>query len=296
MRNFFAVAAIAVLLGWTSLAEGAPGVNIVAWPLLPSGVVELHFQVSSWKYPGDGHGVAVYVGDQLREVNLSEKQAVLDDLPLGRNSVAVVLVDCSQGPCVQLENSEARDSVEVDGTAPCSGPGDSSCEDANPCSLDFCSMEDDGSYWCQWGVTPTLYCCTSMYQCKPGEVCGAGDCGPCTYNTDCNDMLDCTSDKCVEGNCRHTVEPDCCVTDEALCDDGDPCTDADRCSAGVCSGEPAECGQAADVVSSGGDLDSQEGSGSCTSGGAPGNAAAPLFLSLILLSLGLLRRTVTHRA
>ena len=83
--------------------------------------------------------------------------------------------------------------------------------------------------------------------CQAGEVCDDGD--PCTFDDTCVDgrctgtPLDCSAldEGCIAGTC---VDGACVAGDapEATpCDDGDSCTDADRCFAGECIGLLREC-------------------------------------------------------
>jgi len=82
----------------------------------------------------------------------------------------------------------------------------SPCDDGNPCTLDDA---------CQ------------------GGMCHAGPVKPCPAPDACHAEGTCEP---ATGLCRHPPRPD-----DTLCDDGDPCTLADRCRAGACSGEPLEC-------------------------------------------------------
>lgn len=54
-------------------------------------------------------------------------------------------------------------------------------------------------------------------------------------HVDCDDGDPCTVERIVGGRCQ--VEP---APDGTTCDDGDSCTGADRCEAGVCTGDAAE--------------------------------------------------------
>jgi len=108
----------------------------------------------------------------------------------------------------------ASDQCHLDGTCdPATGrctdpesPAGSPCDDGNPCTLDDA---------CQ------------------GGMCHAGPVKPCPAPDACHAEGTCEP---ATGLCRHPPRPD-----DTLCDDGDPCTLADRCRAGACSGEPLDC-------------------------------------------------------
>ncbi|HLK10381.1 MAG TPA: fibronectin type III domain-containing protein [Candidatus Binatia bacterium] len=76
--------------------------------------------------------------------------------------------------------------------------------------------------------------CVAMHTCQSG-TCTLG--GP----LDCNDHNACTTDRCDAqlGQCVHTAQPGCCMTD-ADCNDGNACT-VDTCVAGQCQSAPVTC-------------------------------------------------------
>lgn len=51
----------------------------------------------------------------------------------------------------------------------------------------------------------------------------------------------------VSGDVEVDLTPVACVADEA-CDDGNPCTENDRCDKGVCGGDPVDCDQGLECV------------------------------------------------
>ncbi len=96
----------------------------------------------------------------------------------------------------------------------CDGEADGvMCDDGDPCTIaDTC---DGGT-------------------CTGGAV--VADC--CTTKAMCDDFNDCTLDKCEETNtCTWSAE----AVDAFPCDDGQFCTAADACTAGVCQGSPLDC-------------------------------------------------------
>lgn len=93
--------------------------------------------------------------------------------------------------------------------------------------------------------------------------------GACRDDNECVDGFACTLDRCVAGQCRWTIADGQCFVRgvcafagpradtpcqrcdpetpsewtevSGACDDGDACTEADRCEAGVCIGDPKVC-------------------------------------------------------
>ncbi len=123
------------------------------------------------------------------------------------------------------------------------------CDDDNPCTIgDNCHLGT-----CISGAS---------VDCSDSDVCTDDFCDPvdgCYHVANaapCNDLNDCTSvDVCVDGHCQGSGQPDCdddnlCTDDscdpvlgkclhsfnDAPCDDGDVCTEADQCIMGICFG------------------------------------------------------------
>ena len=90
--------------------------------------------------------------------------------------------ECAGAECVPLEE------------CPCASDAD--CDDAHPCTEDFCSDTT-----CHHSWTPG--CCATAADC--------GDCDPCTV------------DLCEDGVCTWTPKAFCCTHDEH-CEDGSACT------------------------------------------------------------------------
>ncbi len=71
-----------------------------------------------------------------------------------------------------------------------------------------------------------------------GEETDAGvDAAPeCEDESQCDDEIDCTTDLCVDGECRNRP-------DDSVCDDGDRCNGVETCSVhrGCEAGEPLVC-------------------------------------------------------
>ena len=204
---------------------------------------------------------------------------------------------CQAGACRPGEplTCAAADSCHSDGacdpaTGTCSAPtrpDGTACDDGNPCTIaETCQAGACG------GATPVV--------CAPVDGChAAGNCDPLTGlcsnpnqpdGIGCNDGDACTrGDACHAGSCV-SADPVACLAadschiagtcdpqkgtcsspakpDEALCDDGDPCTRVDRCQAGACTGgAPVVC-VAADACHDPGSCD--VATGSCTTPARP---------------------------
>ena len=173
--------------------------------------------------------------------------------------------------CDPAQNSEKwsfRDSICDDGD-PCTLPGACSegacagqvpvsCDDGNGCTDDSCV---DGKCSFSFNADP----CDNGDKC-PGDQCDGGlckqanaDCA-CAGGGDCDDDNPCNGvEFCAQGTCN-SPGPVVCITAEVIpcqeyachpaqgctwmpktglpCDDGDDCTLADTCAAGVCEGGP----------------------------------------------------------
>ncbi|MFH1531396.1 MAG: proprotein convertase P-domain-containing protein [Pseudomonadota bacterium] len=126
------------------------------------------------------------------------------------------------------------------------------CEDYEPCTEDLCDPDTDV---CQFVWISG--CCTSDFACNlaplmpdtPEYDCKKGSCNPvtntcvftdislcCDENADCDDGVACTSDYCIDSECRFVAQANCCTADPQ-CDDENECT-ADYCqmngAAGTC--------------------------------------------------------------
>jgi len=98
-------------------------------------------------------------------------------------------------------------------------------EDGNPCTADICTAAG-----CEHPAWHDGYPCSDNRACNGQELCMGGACVPGTTPT-CEDHNTCTAESCSDGlnRCSYTS-----VADGTLCDDGDPATVEDVCSAGVC--------------------------------------------------------------
>lgn len=131
------------------------------------------------------------------------------------------------------------------------------CEDGNACTADTCAETA-----CTHQVLPDGTSCVGSA--GPG-LCLSGTCQAveCIADADCSDANACNGvEVCVGNGCQAGTAPSCggetactvsscdatlgCLTqskgDGTSCDDGNPTTTADRCTAGVCTGTPEPSG------------------------------------------------------
>ncbi|MDI1483043.1 MYXO-CTERM sorting domain-containing protein [Polyangium sp. y55x31] len=137
---------------------------------------------------------------------------------------------CAQGTCAGTQKScPAPDQCHIAGvcdplTGACTGtlPDGYTCDDGDPCT------ENDA---CQAGT-----CAGAQKSCPAADACHvAGICDPAT------------------GECNGTLP------DGIACDDGNPCTDADACKAGVCTGGTTKACPAPDACHEDGACDPATG-------------------------------------
>jgi cysteine-rich repeat protein len=161
------------------------------------------------------------------------------------------LLDCNDGnPCTSDNCDLAKGCTYtvLDGT-PCNGDDSActsdtcssgncqvgaatACDDGNPCTSDGC---DPKSGLCKSAAAPDGLPCNDGTACSVGDVCVLGTCKGQSAN--CSDGNACTADTCEPlTGCAHTA------TDNAACDDENPCTVGDLCSAKVCQpGKAKDC-------------------------------------------------------
>jgi hypothetical protein len=131
------------------------------------------------------------------------------------------------------------------------------CEDGNACTADAC-----GTSACTHQALPDGTACAGAA--GPG-LCAGGTCQAveCLAHADCGDGNACNGvEVCAGSRCQAGTPPSCggetactlsgcdaalgCVTrnkaDGTACNDGNPATTADRCTAGVCAGTPETAG------------------------------------------------------
>jgi hypothetical protein len=121
------------------------------------------------------------------------------------------------------------------------------CDDANPCTDDVC-VDLVG---CE--NSPNTASCDDGDACTEADLCLGGECKSGTPLI-CDDLNVCTSDQCNNTTgCQYdpTAGP---------CDDGDPCSIDDQCTAGVCqSGSLIDCDDGVECT-----VDACDGDQGCT--------------------------------
>jgi len=135
-------------------------------------------------------------------------------------------------PCLDLDACTAGETCQQ---GQCGGGGTPSCDDLNPCTADFC----DGTLGCLHQNLDAP--CDDGNPCTQGEYCQAGMCLT-SQASQCNDHNACTDDTCDENGGCHFED------NEQPCDDGNPCTGPDVCTAGACQGGADVCGACDDDV------------------------------------------------
>jgi sugar lactone lactonase YvrE len=99
------------------------------------------------------------------------------------------------------------------------------CDDGKPCTKDLCDTKTGA---CSYTPLAASSDCSDGLLCTTGDVCD--DKGACAGTvTDCDDSNVCTDDSCDAGSgkCLH-------APNTGACDDGDQCTELDRCELGKC--------------------------------------------------------------
>lgn len=141
--------------------------------------------------------------------------------------------ESADAPLQFCDDGDACTSTSTCQTGACKGTGNVSCDDKNPCTVDTC----DKLTGCK--NTPS----TDGTKCDDGKVCSENDAcaaGACVGKAKAcpDDGNACTDDSCTEQNKGCLSMP---IPLPLLCDDGNPCTTADVCEAGVCKGVAQEC-------------------------------------------------------
>ena len=156
---------------------------------------------------------------------------------------ACVFASCSEqeGGCLVVDRHagfpcehRCYESAECDGEGHCVGREPRiDCGPAPACRAYVCNA-DEG---CQLVTLQDEAPCLDPRPCFAWGACVGGACAG-ALPVDCDDGNACTSDRCdEERGCENVPLPS-----GAACEDGDRCTWADRCYAGVCvPGDPAVC-------------------------------------------------------
>ena len=226
-------------------------------------------RVLRWIPPADNDvaGFVIYIGDQPG-LTLANVTDVIDvgDLAPGSDGIVVALVE---GIDTSIDSFAAVSAYDTSGNESdfsneillaadvCNL---AACDDGNPCTVDQCD-----ALGCLNPAAPDGLSCDDGDPGTVGDVCSAGLCTglvpQCSVDSDCSDSDVCTGvERCVSNACVAGTALSCaalsgqCSTGtcdsltgcqatparEGLsCDDGDPGTVGDVCSAGLCAGQPA---------------------------------------------------------
>ena len=129
-------------------------------------------------------------------------------------------------PCDDHNACTTGDTCNGAGT--CVGGPPPNCDDKNVCTTDSCNPASGCVH------TNNTAPCNDGNACTTHDTCSGGRCigGP---PPDCDDRNVCTDDRCdPRVGCQHGYNT-------APCDDGDPTTEPDVCSAGQCMGGVMDC-------------------------------------------------------
>lgn len=150
------------------------------------------------------------------------------------DALNVFLTHCGNGTVDADEQCDDGDTKNGDccsSACQLDPPGQACTSDKKVCTDDVC----DGQGLCQH-INNTAPCDDGHF-CTVNDTCQAGTCQPGTPR-DCAPAADqCTDGVCDEANDR-------CGTpkvDGTACNDGDLCTESDRCDGGVCGGSTTAC-------------------------------------------------------
>ena len=159
----------------------------------------------------------------------------LYDLPLGGHTILFAGTDCWQPPVPQFVTIEFDQTTFATGIyagTNCSWLDDTCVIGSCSSALGGCFEEpfNDGGL-CDDGVD-----CTENDRCSNGSCIGTPIPGSdeCTVDLDCDDDNLCTDGVCIDTCCTFVDNSD-------PCDDLDICTVADRCIAGICTGDLLDC-------------------------------------------------------
>lgn len=163
-----------------------------------------------WTTDGHGNPLEDIAPPHFGHLMESDEQTVLAVSCIGEPLGA----SCSDGnPCNGVET--------CDGNGSCVAGTPLPCNDGNACTDDACAHGIGCVYVANTAPCDDGDVCTQDDACNAGACVGASP-------TDCDDHNACTADSCATGiGCQHAAVA-------GGCEDGDPCTFGDVCSAGTC--------------------------------------------------------------
>ncbi len=137
---------------------------------------------------------------------------------------------CDDGdPCTQVGH--------CDGVGGCQIGPPAMCDDGDPCTADSCKPGPALGAGCVAVALPEGATCSDASKCTQGDVCSAGQCiGELIDNA--KPSTTCTTLNCDPKSAEIAVSYAAIGTQ---CSDGDACTVADVCNAGVCKGGDLLC-------------------------------------------------------
>lgn len=159
-------------------------------------------------------------------------------------NVAIDQVECNDGnECTEDRCDTANGCQHSDNSLTCDD-GDA-CTNNDRCAGGACrgapiacndGLFCNGSESCQNGQ-----CVTTGGPCGPAQVCdeATDGCVQCLVGSDCDDHDVCTSDSCLNFQCRNSPVTGCCQTN-GDCDDGSLCT-IDACTNNACTHSARNC-------------------------------------------------------
>jgi hypothetical protein len=141
-------------------------------------------------------------------------------------------LDCDDHVACTVDACDGRDCVHTATPSLCTMLPGGTCDPVNDCQYGACSAATCVSNGCQSAACMGAVC-VRTFACGANQTCCGGACVP----TGCDDGETCTMDYCdtASSTCRHDPQ-------NVACDDHDPCTTIDTCTAGACVGTmPRTC-------------------------------------------------------
>ena len=165
------------------------------------------------------------------------------------------------GPgCEDGDPCTLSDACKLDGTggASCVAGSLKLCDDAEPCTSDACNATTGACvFTAKSGANGAPAVCDDGDKCSQNDICKAGKCAPGAA-VQCPPTQPCTIISCQPSTGTCTTKKQ---VDGLQCEDGEACTQADRCLGGTCTAGPLlDCDDANPCT----DDACQKGQGTCT--------------------------------
>ncbi len=193
--------------------------------------------------------------------------------PIGECTDECTANECSGTTLTQCGNYDLDPCLEA-------SPG-SSCMPADPCMEGRCTIDGCETIARVCDAPPASHCVDSSTL-RVYDAIGSCSAGACNYGSRDQSCPSCPAcDSCAGVSCNsppgqcYAASGTCAngicsyaPTDGASCDDGNPCTEADRCNGTVCAGTPKRCDSPPAPICLGTTtLRTYFGPGTCESGG-----------------------------